>query len=76
MIATTNTPTRADNFELWKTALTDPTVVVPNAKKPKVDSSYDMAWQQRALDTNMTFNQDMELTSSGKTALESYWSVD
>jgi hypothetical protein len=34
-------------FPRWKAALTDPTIVLDPAELPKVDASYDMAWQQK-----------------------------
>jgi hypothetical protein len=36
-----------DYFETWKTALTDDTIVLDVTKLPKLDASYDMAWQQK-----------------------------
>jgi hypothetical protein len=30
----------------WKSALTDATIVLDPSKLPKIDASYDMAWQQ------------------------------
>jgi hypothetical protein len=36
------------DFELWKRSLTDPLAVLPLDKYPKIDASYDMAWQQRS----------------------------
>jgi hypothetical protein len=36
-----------DYFEHWKSALTDATIVLDPTRLPKVDASYDMAWQQK-----------------------------
>jgi hypothetical protein len=36
------------DFELWKNSLNDNNAVLPLDKYPKVDASYDMAWQQRS----------------------------
>jgi hypothetical protein len=35
------------DFEAWQRSLTDPTMVLPQSKMPKVEASYDMAWQQK-----------------------------
>jgi hypothetical protein len=35
------------DFNLWKSSLTDKTLLLPESKKPRVDASYDMAWQQK-----------------------------
>jgi hypothetical protein len=34
-------------FETWKSSLSDDTVVLDSHRLPKVDASYDMAWQQK-----------------------------
>jgi hypothetical protein len=36
-----------DYFPTWKSALTDDSIVLDETKLPKVDASYDMAWQQK-----------------------------
>ena len=35
------------DFNLWKRALEDPTINLTAEKMPKIDASYDMAWQQK-----------------------------
>jgi hypothetical protein len=35
------------NFELWKASLTDPTIILTLECMPKLEASYDMAWQQK-----------------------------
>jgi hypothetical protein len=35
------------DFKVWKSSLTDKTVKLSMAKMPKIDGSYDMAWQQK-----------------------------
>jgi hypothetical protein len=37
----------ANNFELWERSLSDPNFVLDKCKYPKIQVSYDMAWQQR-----------------------------
>jgi hypothetical protein len=34
-------------FETWKSALADDTIVLDRNMLPKIDASYDMAWQQK-----------------------------
>jgi hypothetical protein len=36
-----------NDFNLWKASLTDQSIVIMESKKPKIDLSYDMAWQQK-----------------------------
>jgi hypothetical protein len=36
-----------DYFEIWKSSLTDDSIVLDPNRLPKVDASYDMAWQQK-----------------------------
>jgi hypothetical protein len=36
-----------DYFPVWCSALTDDTVVLDPTRLPKIDASYDMAWQQK-----------------------------
>ena len=36
-----------DYFPISKAALTDDTVILDHIKLPKIDGSYDMAWQQK-----------------------------
>jgi hypothetical protein len=38
----------ANDFEQWKQALKDPTMVVGIPKYAKIDCSFDMGWQQRS----------------------------
>jgi hypothetical protein len=35
------------DFRVWKDSLEDKTMQLSHAKMPKVDASYDMAWQQK-----------------------------
>jgi hypothetical protein len=37
----------ADDFKVWKDALTNKSIDLPLDKKPKIEGSYDMAWQQK-----------------------------
>jgi hypothetical protein len=38
----------ANDFRLWKLALTDPTIQLTQEKYARIDVSFDMGWQQRA----------------------------
>jgi hypothetical protein len=35
------------DYNNWTQSLSDPTMVIPAGKMPKIDASYDMAWQQK-----------------------------
>jgi hypothetical protein len=41
------TMTDADDFKAWLDAINDKSIRISNENKPKIEPSYDMAWQQK-----------------------------
>jgi hypothetical protein len=41
------TMTDADDFKAWLDAINDKSIRIRNENKPKIEASYDMAWQQK-----------------------------